>query len=73
MTLIIAESDRVERLAANKYEVSLERQNVKVWGPSLPPFATVKEKIGKTGKTVCNPSFSAIHVIKTTMIEGSRC
>jgi copper chaperone len=37
---------------ANQYEVSLERQNVKVWGPSLPPFSTVEEKIKKTGKTV---------------------
>jgi copper chaperone len=39
-------------LTANQYEVSLERQNVKVWGPSLPPFSTVEEKIKKTGKTV---------------------
>ncbi|KAG7553564.1 hypothetical protein FFLO_02996 [Filobasidium floriforme] len=36
----------------NQYEVSLERQNVKVWGPSLPPFSTVEEKIKKTGKTI---------------------
>ena len=39
-------------LTANQYEVSLERQNVKVWGPSLPPISTVEEKIKKTGKTV---------------------
>lgn len=37
---------------ANEYTVSLENQNVKVWGPSLPSFEEVKAKIAKTGKTV---------------------
>ena len=45
-------------LTANKYDVSLERQNVKVWGPSLPSFETVREKIGKTGKTASSKSRS---------------
>ncbi|OWZ44680.1 copper chaperone [Cryptococcus neoformans c45] len=38
--------------APNAYHISLPKQLVLVWGPSLPPFKTVTEKIAKTGKTI---------------------
>jgi copper chaperone len=41
-------------MAANEYTVSLEKQEVFVWGPSLPPFEIVTEKIAKTGKEIIN-------------------
>jgi copper chaperone len=50
-------------ILANKFDVSLDRQNVKVWGPSLPPFEEVKTKIGKTGKTVSGPNSSTCVVL----------
>jgi copper chaperone len=37
---------------ANAFHVSLPKQQVLVWGPSLPPFETVTEKIAKTGKEI---------------------
>ena len=37
---------------ANAYSVSLPHQRVLVWGPSLPPFETVTEKIAKTGNEI---------------------
>lgn len=37
---------------ANGYIVSLPSQRVVVYGPSLPPFETVTEKIAKTGKEI---------------------
>lgn len=37
---------------ANGYTVSLETQKVIVFGPSLPPFDTITEKIAKTGKQI---------------------
>ncbi len=40
------------RLAANGYTVSLPTQRVVVYGPSLPPFDTITEKIAKTGKEI---------------------
>ncbi|CAD6569887.1 MAG: Cytosolic copper metallochaperone [Tremellales sp. Tagirdzhanova-0007] len=36
----------------NAYTVSLPHQRVLVWGPSLPPFETITEKIAKTGKEI---------------------
>ncbi|KLT38269.1 hypothetical protein CC85DRAFT_306126, partial [Cutaneotrichosporon oleaginosum] len=36
----------------NAYTVSLPTQRVVVYGPSLPPFDTVTEKIAKTGKEI---------------------
>ncbi|WOO77678.1 Metal homeostasis factor ATX1 [Vanrija pseudolonga] len=38
--------------APNGYTVSLETQKVVVFGPSLPPFDTITEKIAKTGKQI---------------------
>ncbi|EJT48641.1 copper chaperone [Trichosporon asahii var. asahii CBS 2479] len=38
--------------APNAYLVSLPTQRVVVYGPSLPPFETVTEKIAKTGKEI---------------------
>ena len=38
--------------AANEYQVSLASQQVLVWGPSLPTFDEVTEKINKTGKKI---------------------
>ncbi|KAK4689928.1 hypothetical protein P7C73_g191, partial [Tremellales sp. Uapishka_1] len=38
--------------APNGFLVSLPKQQVLVWGPSLPPFETVTEKIAKTGKEI---------------------
>ncbi|GFZ50124.1 hypothetical protein JCM24511_07879 [Saitozyma sp. JCM 24511] len=38
--------------APNAFHVSLPKQQVLVWGPSLPPFETVTEKIAKTGKEI---------------------
>ncbi|ODO00746.1 copper chaperone [Cryptococcus wingfieldii CBS 7118] len=38
--------------APNAYHISLPKQLVLVWGPSLPPFETVTEKIAKTGKVI---------------------
>lgn len=37
---------------ANGYTVSLPTQRVVVYGPSLPPFETITEKIAKTGKEI---------------------
>lgn len=37
---------------ANGYEVDLEKQHVVVYGPDLPPFETITEKIAKTGKEI---------------------
>lgn len=37
---------------ANSYQVSLPTQQVLVWGPSLPTFDEVTEKIAKTGKKI---------------------
>ncbi|WVQ79416.1 hypothetical protein IAT38_001513 [Cryptococcus sp. DSM 104549] len=39
-------------VAPNAYHISLPQQLVLVWGPSLPPFETVTEKIAKTGKVI---------------------
>ncbi len=39
-------------LLANSYEVSLSNQRVLVWGPTLPPFEVITEKIAKTGKEI---------------------
>lgn len=41
-----------ELTSANAFTVSLPNQRVLVWGPSLPPFETVTEKIAKTGKQI---------------------
>jgi copper chaperone len=38
--------------APNGYTVSLPTQRVVVYGPSLPPFETITEKIAKTGKEI---------------------
>ncbi|OCF37086.1 copper chaperone [Kwoniella heveanensis BCC8398] len=38
--------------APNAYHISLPTQRVLVWGPSLPPFETITEKIAKTGKEI---------------------
>ncbi|WVR08247.1 hypothetical protein IAU60_005294 [Kwoniella sp. DSM 27419] len=38
--------------APNAYHIDLAKQLVLVWGPSLPPFETVTEKIAKTGKEI---------------------
>lgn len=37
---------------ANSFTVSLPSQRVLVWGPTLPPFETITEKIAKTGKEI---------------------
>jgi copper chaperone len=37
---------------ANGFTVSLPTQDVLVWGPSLPSFDEVTEKIAKTGKEI---------------------
>lgn len=39
-------------IVANAYTVSLKQQQVLVWGPELPTFEEVTEKIAKTGKTI---------------------
>jgi len=36
----------------NAYSVSLEKQQVFVWGPDLPPFENITDVIAKTGKTI---------------------
>lgn len=38
--------------SANGFDVSLEKQRVLIWGPSLPSFDEVTEKIKKTGKEI---------------------
>ncbi|KAK8849489.1 hypothetical protein IAR55_004823 [Kwoniella newhampshirensis] len=38
--------------APNAYHISLPKQLVLVWGPDLPPFETITEKIAKTGKVI---------------------
>lgn len=37
---------------ANAFTVSLPQQQVLVWGPELPSFDDVTEKIAKTGKKI---------------------
>ena len=37
---------------ANSFIVSLPNQRVLVWGPTLPPFEVITEKIAKTGKEI---------------------
>ncbi|WWD20114.1 hypothetical protein CI109_104589 [Kwoniella shandongensis] len=39
-------------VAPNAYHISLPKQLVLVWGPNLPPFETITEKIAKTGKVI---------------------
>lgn len=39
-------------LPANGYDISLDTQKVIVYGPDLPPFETVTEKIAKTAKEI---------------------
>jgi len=38
--------------APNGYSVSLEKQQVLVWGPTVPPFEVITDKIAKTGKAI---------------------
>ncbi|WWC65657.1 uncharacterized protein I303_108278 [Kwoniella dejecticola CBS 10117] len=38
--------------APNAYHISLPTQTVLVWGPDLPPFEEITQKIAKTGKTI---------------------
>lgn len=45
-------TSRASLTTANGYIVSLPTQRVVVYGPSLPPFETVTEKIAKTGKEI---------------------
>ncbi|WWC73480.1 uncharacterized protein I206_107450 [Kwoniella pini CBS 10737] len=36
----------------NAYHISLPTQTVLVWGPNLPSFEEITQKISKTGKTI---------------------
>lgn len=52
MSVVPVRSLTPDTSAANSFTVSLPNQRVLVWGPSLPPFETITEKIAKTGKEI---------------------